>query len=94
MTPPNDDVRARLARIEAMLAALVAQKTIKEWYSTAEVAKILGRAEFTVREWCRLGRIRAEKKKCGRGPASEWMVSHAELTRVRNEGLLPDSRGR
>lgn len=92
MTPPNDDVRARLARIEAMLAALVAQKTIKEWYSTAEVAKILGRAEFTVREWCRLGRIRAEKKRCGRGPASEWMVSHAEVTRVRNEGLLPDTR--
>ena len=92
MTPPNDDVLARLARIESILAALVAQKTIKEWYSTAEVAKILGRAEFTVREWCRLGRIRAEKKKCGRGPASEWMVSHAELTRVRNEGLLPDPR--
>lgn len=90
MTPPNDDVLTRLARIEAMLAALVAQKTIKEWYSTAEIAKILGRAEFTVREWCRLGRIRAEKKKCGRGPSSEWMVSHAELTRVRNEGLLPD----
>jgi hypothetical protein len=51
---------------------------VKEWYSTAEVAAILGRAEFTVREWCRLGRVRAEKKKCGRGPASEWIVSHAE----------------
>ena len=65
---------------------------MKEWYSTAEVAAILGRAEFTVREWCRLGRVRAEKKKCGRGPASEWIVSHEELTRVRNEGLLPDVR--
>lgn len=56
-----------------------------------EVAAALGRAEFTVREWCRLGRVRAEKKKSGRGPAGEWIVSHAELTRVRNEGLLPDA---
>lgn len=92
MTPQPDDVLARLARIELLLAALVEQKTVKEWYSTAELARLLSRAEFTVREWCRLGRIRAEKRKCGRGPASEWMVSHEELTRVRNEGLLPDQR--
>lgn len=92
MTPSNDELLARLQKIETLLAALVEQRTIKEWYSTAELAAILGRAEFTVREWCRLGRVRAEKKKCGRGPASEWIVSHEELTRVRNEGLLPDPR--
>jgi hypothetical protein len=92
MTPSNDELHSRLQRIEALLAALVEQRTVKEWYSTAELAAILGRAEFTVREWCRLGRVRAEKKKCGRGPASEWIVSHEELTRVRNEGLLPDAR--
>jgi hypothetical protein len=89
---PNDEVLARLATIEAMLATLVEQRTGKEWYSTAEVAAILARAEFTVREWCRLGRVRAEKKKSGRGPSSEWMISQAELIRVRNEGLLPDPR--
>jgi hypothetical protein len=70
MTPPNDDVLARIARIELLLAALIEQKSVKEWYSTAKLAKLLRRAEFTVREWCRLGRIRAEKRKCGRGPAS------------------------
>ena len=64
---------------------------MKEWYTTAEVAAMLGRAEFTVRKWCRLGRVNARKKKCGRGVAGEWVVSHEELTRVRNEGLLPDS---
>jgi len=92
MTPPTDELLARLAKIETLLAELVAQRMIKEWYTTAEVAAILGKAEFTVREWCRLRRVHAEKKRCGRGVASEWIVSHAELTRIRNEGLLPDPR--
>ena len=81
----------RLDRIESTLSVLAEQRTIKEWYTTAEIAKILGKAEFTVREWCRLGRVRAQKKKCGRGASSEWIVSHEELTRVRNEGLLPEA---
>lgn len=92
MTTSNDELLSRLTKIETLLASLVEQRTIKEWYSTAEVAALLGKAEFTVREWCRLGRVYAEKKKSGRGVASEWIVSHAELTRIRNEGLLPDPR--
>ncbi len=92
MTTSNDELLSRLTKIETLLASLVEQRTVKEWFSTAEVASILGKAEFTVREWCRLGRVHAEKKKSGRGVAGEWIVSHAELTRIRNEGLLPDSR--
>ena len=92
MTTPNDELLTRLAKIETLLASLVEQRTVKEWYTTAEVATLLGKAEFTVREWCRHGRVHASKKKSGRGVASEWIVSHAELTRIRNEGLLPDSR--
>lgn len=88
----NDELLTRLAKIETLLASLVEQRTVKEWYSVADLAMILGKAEFTIREWCRLGRVHAEKKKSGRGPASEWIVSHAELTRIRNEGLLPDPR--
>lgn len=88
-TEQIDDLTTRLARIEQTLDLLVQQRTIKDWYSTAEIAQLLGKAEFTVREWCRLGRVRATKKKCGRGIASEWVISHEELTRVRNEGLLP-----
>jgi hypothetical protein len=79
----------RLDRIEAALESLVRQRTIKDWYSTAEVAKLLERAEYTVREWCRQGRIRAKKKLCGRGKGGEWLVSHEEFVRLRNEGLLP-----
>ena len=92
MSPTNDELLTRLTRIETLLASLVKQRTVKEWYSTAEVATILGEAEFTFREWCRLGRVHAQKKKSGRGVASEWIIGHAELTRVRNEGLLPDPR--
>ena len=53
------------------------------------VAAIVERSPYSVREWCRLGRVRAEKRRCGRGTSKEWMISHEELTRIRNEGLLP-----
>jgi hypothetical protein len=79
----------RLNRIESTLSELLQRNTMKDYYSTAEVAKILGKAEFTVREWCRLGRVYAEKRQTGRGRTKEWIVSHQELTRIRNEGLLP-----
>ena len=85
----ESELLQRLDRIEAALQVLVQEKTIKDWYTTAEVASLIRRAEFTVREWCRLGRIHASKRACGRGLSHEWIISHAELTRLRNEGLLP-----
>jgi Helix-turn-helix domain len=92
MEPTTSELLSRLDKIESLLATLVEQKQVKEWYTTAEAAKLLDKAEFTVREWCRLGRIHAKKKKCGRGIAGEWIISHAELMRVKNEGLLPEPR--
>jgi serine/threonine protein kinase len=85
----EEELATRLDRIETLLSNLVQQERTKEFYTTSEVAKILGRAEFTVREWCRLHRIMAEKRECGRGKSKEWMISHNELERIRNEGLLP-----
>src|SRR4051794_34748583 len=82
-------VLARLDRIEANLQVLVERQQVKAWYTTEEAAKVLDRSEYTVREWCRLGRIRAEKKGSGRGKYQSWVVSHAELLRVQREGLLP-----
>ena len=81
----------KLARIESAVTALVSQRMVKDWYTTAEAARLLDRSEWTVREWCRLGRVRADKRRCGRGNAQEWIVSHEELQRIRNEGLLPQS---
>jgi len=82
----------RLTRLEERLTELLDEKRQKDFYSTHEVAEQLGKAEFTVREWCRLGRIRATKRATGRGRSQEWMVAHQELTRVRNEGLLPQPK--
>lgn len=58
-----------------------------EWYSVEEFARIVGRSDFTCREWCRHGRISAEKKSSGRGAYAAWTISHAELQRFQREGL-------
>jgi uncharacterized small protein (DUF1192 family) len=83
------EVLDRIAKLETEIGRLVQQRTIKEYYTTAEVAQLLGKAEFTVREWCRLGRVRATKRATGRGLCREWIIPHAELQRISNEGLLP-----
>lgn len=79
----------RLERIESLLLSLVQKERVREWYSVDEFARIVGRAAFTCREWCRNGRILAEKKKSGRGPHAAWAISDLELLRFQREGLLP-----
>ena len=82
----------RLDRIETAVTAIAEHQTIREWYATDEFARLVGKAEFTVREWCRLGRVRAEKKGSGRGKYQSWVVSHDELLRYQREGLIPICR--
>jgi hypothetical protein len=88
-----DELDSRLAHIEQMLAILVDRQQIKDFYDIDEFAKLVGKAPFTVREWARLDRIRAEKRKSGRGKFAGWVISHQELLRYQREGLL-DSRNR
>jgi Helix-turn-helix domain len=78
----------RLDKIEGLLSVLVERQTLKDYYSTDEFARIVGKAEFTVREWARLGRINAKKRKSGRGAFAAWVISHQELQRYQREGLL------
>jgi hypothetical protein len=85
-------VEDRLEKIEEMLVVLVERQTVKDFYKIEEFAKLVGKSCFTCREWCRLGRIRAEKKLSGRGAYASWVVPHAELLRYQREGLLPYRR--
>jgi hypothetical protein len=79
----------RLTRIEAMLVVLTEGQQARAWYSVEEFARLVGRSEFTCREWCRLGRILAQKKASGRGAHSAWAISHEEFERYQREGLRP-----
>jgi hypothetical protein len=81
--------KEQLGRIEAQLAEILRQRTAKDYYGVEEVAQLLGKEAFTVREWCRLRRVRAEKKGSGRGKYQSWVISHQELLRIQKEGLLP-----
>lgn len=82
-------IEDRLEKIEIMLAVLVERQTIKDFYEVEEFARLVGKAEFTVREWARLKRISAQKRKSGRGAFASWVISHDELLRYQREGLLP-----
>lgn len=83
----------RLEAIEQTVTVVrelaASKRVVKEFYTTAEVAGLLGRRPYTVREWCRLGRVHAIKAHAGRGSEEEWRISHEDLLRIKNEGLLP-----
>ena len=85
------NLEERLDKIETLLAVLVDRQQVREFYSVDEFARQVGRSEFTVRQWCRLGRISAKKKISGRGAFSAWAISHAELLRFQREGMQPSS---
>lgn len=82
-------VEERLEKIEAMLVVLVERQAVKEFLEIEEFAKIVGKSCLTCRSWCRLGRVRADKKLSGRGAYARWVVPHGELLRYQKEGLLP-----
>jgi hypothetical protein len=84
------EMKEQLDRIESVVCCPDNRRTAKKWFTTAEAARQLKRRPFTVREWCRLGRINAEKRPCGRGGNQQWKISADEIQRIDNEGLLPE----
>jgi hypothetical protein len=89
----------RLAAVELAISNLRecgGPKIVKELFTPEEFGKLPGvdKEKYTVREWCRLGRINAHKSEAGRGQDGEWRISMAEYERYLNEGLLPDPNKR
>jgi hypothetical protein len=84
-----DRIEGAIASFQTMLAALLERETVRDWYTTEQFAGVVGLAEFTVREHCRLGRLNAEKRRSGRGAYCSWVISHQELLRYQQHGLLP-----
>jgi hypothetical protein len=80
-----DRLADRMEAIERRLEAIQVGRLDKEWYTTEEVAALMDRAPWTVREWARHGRMNARK----RPGTDRWVVSRQELDRLLNEGLLP-----
>lgn len=89
---PEWPALALLRGINDKLDRLLARETVRESYTVPEFAAVIDRAEFTVREWCRLGRINARKLNHGRGPHCGWTIPHSEIARYQAEGLLPERR--
>src|SRR5436190_9531882 len=82
-------IEDRLAHLETTLDTFCRHQIVQDAYSTEDFAQLIGKAEFTVRQWCRLGRVQADKRPCGRGYSLAWSIPHAELERYRSYGLLP-----
>lgn len=82
----DESLKKTLEKIEAMLAVLVERQ--QEWFSIEEFARMIGKAQYTVRQWARLGRIRASKRLSGRGAYRAWCVHRIEIARYQREGLV------
>lgn len=87
LAPQLDTLSERIGRLERKIDALLVGRVEKDWYTTEEAALLVRRACWTVREWCRHGRVRAKKQ----SGTDKWLISGSELHRIQTEGLLPDS---
>ena len=94
---PDDLVQAlgiiaqRLAGLERVVTEVHeighGQRFEKEWYTTSDLAEILGKSQYTIQErWCNDGRIECEKDP----NSGKWRIPGHEVRRLRAGGsLLP-----
>ncbi len=76
-------------RLVELVESLLKQSKLtiqKEAYTTKEVAERLERAEWTVRQWCNLGKVPEAYKVHGKGRNGEWRIPHEAVVRIQNKG--------
>ena len=82
----------RLDKIEQLLKTILGMldehTRHKTHLTTAQAAKRLGKAEFTVQQYCRRGILKAEKSNALRGPYATWVIPYDEVCRFEREGPL------
>ncbi len=81
--------RDELSALSSMVRQLLDRAIVKSHYSVEEFSGLVGKAEYTVRQWCNLGRINAEKSMTQSGSTTRWVISRAEYERYSREGLMP-----
>ncbi len=79
----------RLTALEEKIAdihqVILSQRVQKDWYTTAETAKALGKTDYTIRErWCNEGRIACEKNP----ESGKWRIPGHEFKRLVSGGAL------
>lgn len=61
------------------------RKSVKDWYTTADLAAVMGVSRYTVQErWCNSGRISCEKDP----ETGKWRIPGTEYERLRRGGKL------
>jgi hypothetical protein len=90
-----DMVADRLAALEQAVTEVrqivTGQHTNKSWFTTGELAEMLGRSQFTIQErWCNDGRIECEKDP----DTGKWRIPGHEVERLRSGGGLRPKKGR
>jgi Helix-turn-helix domain len=85
----NEELRQLRTEVVALRKHPTAPPPPRTYYSVEEVADLLDRSSYTVREWCRNGQVNAVKKAERRGAGMLWNISAGEVARYKNEGLLP-----
>jgi hypothetical protein len=79
-------VQEQLRRLEEALHGDEPEPTA---LTVAAAAALCNRSEFTVREWCRHGRIQCERASSGRGPYAEYRIPMEAIRHYQSHGLLP-----
>jgi Helix-turn-helix domain len=89
LTSLSEGMRRLESEVSAIRGLPAAQQAPRTFYSVDEVATILGKSAYTVREWCRNGQVTAIKRAERRGAGTLWSISAEEVARYKNGGLLP-----